>query len=636
MGEPPSSVTSTVDADPGGTTSRVFAAGAEDEVTGVGRLLSSLQAGLFGQRGELQTIGRYEVLRRLGSGGAGVVYRGRDPELGREVAIKLLRADQRGTQWRERMLREAQAMAKVEHPNVIEIYDVGVHRDGPDKSPAIYIVMELIDGLDLHKWWNPERAWTEVIEVYLQAARGLEAAHRHGLVHRDFKPSNVMLDERGRVRVLDFGLVRGDQPSWSAATISASDPEADYAPLTGLTETGGVLGTPPYMAPEQHAAQEIDARADQYSLCVALFEALYRERPFPQTTLSDLQEAKTSGHVVPVERRDVPVEVDAIVRRGLSPDPDDRFASMTQVVGALERCLKPPRRTRRILAWVGAVTITVAAAATVVGVGTQACKDGTIAPLWTEARAVGVRETFVAASSALGATTADRVGERLQARDQRTQHTWTTACDEREQGRASAERLGAIERCLEERQAEAEAVLDAFTEADARMVSTALSAVYQLSPPAGCLDPPPSEPKHDEPSYRALSTEVARLKGMAQAGQLEQALVRGEALVARAEAAGHAELEARLRYRLGLLLVQGGDAAQGIEHLEKSALLAAGQRDHGTAVAAWAGLAQWHASEGGSLENARKALRHAEAAAELLPGDASSQRLLWSVRGIIA
>ncbi len=634
MTDPPSSTLPDTGTDTGADTSRVFAAGGEDEVSGVGRLLSSLQRGLFGKASSIQSIGRYEVVRRLGSGGSGVVYQGRDPQLGRDVAIKLLRADQRGAKWRERMVREAKAMARIEHPNVIEIYDVGTHREQDDGEPSIYIVMELVQGQDLHAWRGPERSWREVAAVYLQAARGLAAAHRHGLVHRDFKPTNAMRDTTGRVRVLDFGLVRGEDPSWTDQISVASDLGLDDSP-DGLTVTGGALGTPPYMAPEQHGGVGIDARADQYSFCVALFEALYQRRPFTGKTIADLFAAKLGGELEPVDAGDVPPSLGVLVRRGLSPKPDDRHPTMAAVVDALEASLAP-RRGRRVLALLGVLGVGAAAVAAAVSAVAPTCADGQVSALWNPRRQAEVGQAFAAAASTLGGQTAERVAQELEARDARAKQTWHAACEERRDGAVASSRVDAIEQCLGERQAEAEALLDAFGQADAVMVATAISAVHRLSEPTECLDPPPTSAHQSEPSYRALATEVARFKGMRAAGDLDAALQHGESLVSRAQAAGHGGLEAKLRYGLGLAYIQGGDATQGAEHMERAALLAVEHRDHGTAVAAWAGLAQWQGAGRDELGEARKALRHAEASAAPVQDDLSVQRLLWAARATIA
>jgi serine/threonine protein kinase len=221
-------------------------------------------------------LGRYVIIDLLGSGGMGVVYTAYDPDLDRRVALKLLRPD-RGPSWGEtgrlRLLREAQAIARLSHPNVIAVYDAGSFGD------QVFVAMEFIEGGTLRQWLEERPPWREVLDRFLLAGRGLAAAHAAGLVHRDFKPDNVLLSRDGRVRVMDFGLARPiGEPSrmeeWRAPAGSGGNLASP------LTQWGEALGTPGYMAPEQLRGEASDARSDQFSFCVSLYEALYGERPF--------------------------------------------------------------------------------------------------------------------------------------------------------------------------------------------------------------------------------------------------------------------------------------------------------------------------------------------------------------------
>src|SRR6185503_11608427 len=290
-------------------------------------------------------VDRFVVDGVLGVGGMGVVYAARDPELGRRVALKLLREE--SSDRRERLAREAQALARVAHPNVCAVYDIGTH-DG-----RLFIAMELVEGQTLGRWARAQhRPWREVVAVFAAAARGLVAAHGAGVIHRDFKPDNVLVGDDGRVRVTDFGLA-----SWvPEATPRSSDDAVD------LTRTGALLGTPRYMAPEQHAGEPADERSDQWSFAAALHEALYGQLPFAGNTASELAEAKAAGRLAPVPPgRRVPRWLERLVRRGLAVRRADRWPSMTAVVEALER-----RRARRHLAWAAALLGAAAVASTVV------------------------------------------------------------------------------------------------------------------------------------------------------------------------------------------------------------------------------------------------------------------------------
>ncbi|MFY0540589.1 protein kinase domain-containing protein [Nannocystis pusilla] len=306
---------------------------------------------------------------RLGEGGMGVVYSGFDGELGRSVAIKLMRAAlDTDIEARPRLLREAQALARLSHPNVVQIFEVG-HHEG-----RLFVAMEFVDGKTLQAWLRgPDgpRTWRQILDVFTAAGRGLAAAHEVGLVHRDFKPSNVMIGFDGRVRVLDFGLVGsladdapGPSPSSSQSRHDVPNPPVLQTPLT---LTGDILGTPAYMAPEQYNGRRCDARADQFSFCVALYEALYGVRPFAGTSAWDALEASERGEIrpPPADSR-VPAWLHAAVVRGLSPDPAARWPSMTALLAELDRDRDGPARMR--------TTIAVALATLVLGVWLSAVR----------------------------------------------------------------------------------------------------------------------------------------------------------------------------------------------------------------------------------------------------------------------
>jgi serine/threonine protein kinase len=274
----------------------------------------------------------------------GVVYEGHDPELDRRVALKVLRPEveaQRSLQARARMMREAQALARLRHPNVTMVYEVGHGETG-----AMFIAMELVEGRTLSRWLRSRpRSWHEIVEVFLQAGRGLAAAHRAGLVHRDFKPDNVIVDESGSARVVDFGLARG----FGMAELLPTLDDADSGAVTlHLTCTGAVLGTPAYMAPEQFQGAPLHATSDQFSFCVALFEALYGRRPFPGNDLPSLQRSLTRGQPVG-PRRGVPRSLYRVLQRGLAIEPARRFASMERLLEALAACRQRSASPRSLL-----------------------------------------------------------------------------------------------------------------------------------------------------------------------------------------------------------------------------------------------------------------------------------------------
>ncbi len=284
---------------------------------------------LFGEPSAPVRIGRYRVVERLGSGAMGVVYSAVDERLGRKLAIKLLHESFNGDPTgRARLLREAQAMARLRHENVVLVYDVGTHGDGDEQ---VFIAMELVEGRTLERWQNEApRGHEETLARYLQAGRALAAAHRAGVLHRDFKPENVLVDAAGRVRVLDFGLARAlAGPAEGDPADSLSEP---------LTRTGSILGTPAYMAPEQLRGEPTDARADQFSFCVALYEALHGERPFGNVP----RFAAVEVTHVPKDSR-IPGHLRRALLRGLADAKEDRHADMDALLAAL----RPPAASRR-------------------------------------------------------------------------------------------------------------------------------------------------------------------------------------------------------------------------------------------------------------------------------------------------
>ncbi len=282
------------------------------------------------------SIGRFAIVRTLGAGGMGFVYVGRDESLRRDVAIKVLRSERNSVRNRQRLEREAHALAQLSHPNVVPVFEVGDH-DG-----RLFIAMELVDGDSLRTWLrNEPRTWREIVDVFLQAAEGLGAAHARGLVHRDFKPENALLGVDGRVRVVDFGVVaEGD----AAHATDAGEP-VDENDDALRTQTGEFLGTPRYMAPEQFLGVRVGPQADQFAWCVAVYEALSRERPYPGASISDLASAVTGGAALPLPAGEYPRAIADVLARGLSRDPNDRFVDMHALVAAVRAAIAPQRRT---------------------------------------------------------------------------------------------------------------------------------------------------------------------------------------------------------------------------------------------------------------------------------------------------
>ena len=441
-------------------------------------------------RGE--TLGRYFVLDLLGRGGMGAVYSAYDPELDRKVALKLILArgdpsDSSTSADQQRLLREAQAIAQLSHPNVLTVHDVGTHRG------RVFVTMEFVEGGTLREWSDAgPHPWREVLAKFLPAGSGLAAAHRAGLVHRDFKPANVLIGSEGRLRVADFGLARrvasGDEPV-ARVRESTGSVQADTL-CAKLTQTGARVGTPAYMAPEQYAGDPVDARADQFAFCVAFYEALYGERPFRAGNSYGLMQAVERGEIAEPEHEvRVPTRLRKAILRGLAHDPARRWPDMDSLLAELQR---EPVRTWWPWAVAAALSLTLA------GVVVLA-RDP---PVASEAEVcTGVDEAFASAFASedrraieqrFAALDEPETARRLLARlDQWTaswRAGWEGACRSSASGSASVELYSAQLSCLERRRHRFASYVELLREADAALARQAIEGLDQVGSPAACSD----------------------------------------------------------------------------------------------------------------------------------------------------
>jgi formylglycine-generating enzyme required for sulfatase activity len=339
-----------------------------------GRTIARPEGVNIGDREAGARIGRYVVLESVGTGAMGVVYGAYDPELDRKIALKLIKPGQGAkTMARERLLREAKAMARLQHPNVVAVHDVGVYED------QVFLAMEFLAAGTIKDWLKEKpRSWREILTVFIAAGRGLAAAHEAGIVHRDFKPENVLLDKDGRPRVVDFGIARQaesardeergagtltpDEAAKAAQALEVTarlkDSSGNVAPLLTLTKTGTWVGTPAYMAPEQFLGERGDEKSDQFSFCVALYEALYGERPFAGDDMLSLSVSVTTEHFRPLPKdRGVPAWIRRVITRGIRSASASRWPSMAALIAALED--DPAVKLRRSLIVGGAVAAVV-------------------------------------------------------------------------------------------------------------------------------------------------------------------------------------------------------------------------------------------------------------------------------------
>ncbi|HET6582250.1 MAG TPA: serine/threonine-protein kinase [Nannocystaceae bacterium] len=501
-------------------------------------------------------MGRYVVLERIGAGNMGIVYRAYDPELDRRVALKLVVVrgsfKRRAAEVRARLLREAQALARVGHPNVIQVHDVGtVDEDvvaaltgatipplGEMRAPAraVFLAMEYVEGSTLRKWTSErERLWREVVGVFRQAARGLWAAHQADVIHRDFKPDNVMIGSDGRVRVLDFGLARAAGGSDSApAELDADEIAARRIPSFDeeLTQHGTIIGTPAYMAPEQHVGGGASAASDQFAFCVALWEALYGSRPFAGETHAAIAFAIVHGRLrTPPPERRAPRWLHRLLVRGLQIAPEQRFPTMLDIVDELERDRNTARRVG-----IGALGLA-AGVAGVLAIPSGApsepapCTgaDRRIAEAWNEPRREAIASAFAASDFPFARetwTSAERIVDDWTRRwsDARTEACRAT----RVYGEQSETLMDLRIACLDRSFGELEALLELYASADRRVVIGAVDAARSLGDLEACSDtrtlgartPLPTDPGL-RTRIAAAESELARLHARAIAGALE-------------------------------------------------------------------------------------------------------------------
>jgi tetratricopeptide (TPR) repeat protein/tRNA A-37 threonylcarbamoyl transferase component Bud32 len=576
------------------------------------------------ERGAL--VGRYIILARLGAGAMGVVHAAYDPELDRKVALKLLRDKRYGERGRARLLREAQALARLSHPNVVAIYDVGIHDD------QVWIAMEFVAGWTLGAWLEQrERPWRELLGVMLQAGRGLAAAHEKGLVHRDFKPDNVMIGDDGRVRVMDFGLARAPLSKEHSGPLIEPSIEAliDGTMLSPsgveLTAAGSLMGTPRYMAPELYAGEQADARSDQFSFCVTLWESVYRQRAFEGESLIALSASITEGRLgEPPRRSGVPSWLRRVIERGLRVDPDQRWPGMTPLLAALE-----PKRTRR-RGWV--VALTGLLALTAGGYGAQqlrrvhqieACEaEGrTIREqTWNDAARARIGDTLTATGLDYAEEVRPRVFERVEAYVDEWERGRVQICREAKIDEVLAPDMHelAVE-CFEEGRNTLDELLVIFAaEADRKLLTRAVSSVASLPRLARCHDRAWLARRVRSPrdlatrdAVRELRRRLDRVGAMQVASKFDEGLREAEVIVDEAEALGWQPLVAEAHFAVGTLLGNVGRHEDAVSVLEQ-ALYEATSSGHDELAASAAEALVFRL--GSSLARHEEGLRYADLA----------------------
>ncbi|MEM6989325.1 MAG: serine/threonine-protein kinase [Myxococcota bacterium] len=533
---------------------------------GEARALSMLRANLFGG-GKRTHIGRYTLKRTLGEGGMGVVYAAHDPRLDREVAIKVvrLRSGKRGEKAEARLRIEARSLARLSDPHIVALYDIDSYEGDANSRGhrSVFLVMELVPGQALGAWRDTTKpTLRERLAVLVQVAHGLAAAHRVGLVHRDVKPSNIIVGEDGRARLLDFGLAQlGLDPSRSHDASSAghsSDSEAD-----SITATGALLGTPRYMAPEQHAASVATPATDQYGFCLTAFELLFDRPAYAAKTMQALALLKQEANPRPPANPAM-LPLFRVLVRGLATRPSERWPELRSLSDALMRAARPKRWPR----WVGAgavAALTITWAAT--GDATSRCAEGSLANSWAR-DATAVNERLVAGS--IDPALAQHFADFAHAWDTVDHETCLAATDD--DGRADEQRW-----CLAIMRSEFESLVGALAIAPTAAVRSLAGAATNLPAPDHCRDPAPTDPRiavRRTPATEAIRARTAEVRTLVRAARYDEAVDLGMRTVAAARNEANVVLEAEARYQLGRAHETAGHPTAAQHELEAAYLLA--------------------------------------------------------------
>jgi eukaryotic-like serine/threonine-protein kinase len=615
----------------------------------------------FLERGD--QLGRYLILSRLGTGGMGVVYAAYDPDLDRKVAIKLLRRGSSDPARRDaaqsRLMQEARAMARLAHPNVITVHDVS------EVDGRAFVAMEYVDGETLDQVLAEEhRDWRELLAILLDAGRGLAAAHAAGVIHRDFKPENVMLDRAGRVRVMDFGLAGGIEANGSGSGqfkgMSPEDIElATHSTGTGdlstasVSTSGGaavkIVGTPAYMAPEQHEGSATDARTDQFSFCVTLYEALYGVRPFRGDTPPEVAAAIKASEVrAPPEGSRVPTWLHGVILRGLSVQPEDRYPSMRALLVALRA--DPAIRRRRWLAR-GALALLAVPAAfgireAVLAWTADPCAGASarLEKTWGESHRGHARVAFEAVDKPYAADAWHSVAGSLDQYATSWLEMHRDACEANKvRGEQSDELLDLRMQCLSRRLAELDALVDLLREADDALVRTSVEASYALVPVDVCADVdalrapvPPPDAADARTVLEDVRQQLAQIKALEDAGRLSDAVAQVPQTVEQARELGYAPLLAEALLQHGRLGWSLSDLDTSERLLREAIQVAAQGKHHEAEARAWVTLVMVVGYGKAKTELGDEIANAAVAAVSRAGGSVELRAELASSRGAVA
>ncbi len=575
--------------------------------------VSRVRGKLFGGRDLRPRVGRYEVVKRLGQGSMGTVYLARDPDLDRYVALKLYRPRGNNPEPRadERLWREAQLLARVSHPNVVAVHEVG--RLGP-RDDTVFVAMEHVHGVNLSTWLekHPTAGWRRVVELIEAAAAGLAAVHAAGILHRDLKPSNILVAADDGVRVLDFGLAR---------LVDGRDldptPMPSPNPADTLVSGEGVVGTPAYMAPEQHESAPSSVSTDLYALCIAMFEALFGHRPFEGKTVHGLWKQKVDAEIdwTP-QRGNVPRALRGVLRRSLDPHPKARFHSAEELVRALARV-----RRQSALWWAAGATVAFTLGAFTVFGGRYAeaacTKQGdALATAWNVGAATALVQAFENSGATFAANEAIRVRIALDGYARELIRAGHRACtnDSGNDPTVSESRWA----CLEARSSELASLVETFQRADGGVVAGARDAVGELTPAESCLRPNAAHlaawsalQPTQRIRYREFLPALARAEALHHAGKHAAALAAATEVLGQSQDLASSDVPARAHYLRARSLRWMGRYQESEEAAESAILQAERASDPALAARAWSTLIS---TVGADAHRFEEALSHEVAA----------------------
>ena len=582
--------------------------------------------GLFGESTTMPKIGRFVVLERIGAGGMGEVFAAYDDELDRKVAIKVVHADisEESSQAGSRLLREAQTLAKISHPNVVHVYEVGTIEN------RVYLAMEFIRGQTLRIWLSHSRSWEEILEAFLSIGQGLAAVHEAGLVHRDVKPDNMLVGADGRVCVADFGLARAaaplTNPDLHPIDLEAGEdslPEVDLDGISRLTASGAIVGTPAYMAPEQLRSTTVDARCDQFSFCVAMWEAFVGKRPYHGKSLPDIVDAYRQGPPPPPSPTRVPSRVWKALQRGLSVDPGDRWESMRALLDELAGGLERPRRRLPLVLGIGGTAFVLGAIVlSTAHSGPCAGLEDTLVGTWDDEARQRLADGLAGSGAPFSSATFEVVAAHLDDVTGSLVAERTTACEATRVHRTHSEDM--LDRrmtCLDRVDGRVRALVGALGHADASMVARAPEAAAALPDPRMCR-PESLDSGVTPPGSAQQQARVQEIRGalddaetLIAIGQSRRARDHVADVACEAEATGYIPLMAEARMVQGSVARDLGEIDDAREYWLQAADLAEGSRHDSIAAYAWEALSRMAWTDLDDAETGRRWLRRARAAA---------------------